>query len=314
MANQPETATWEAGVYQLETTDPVEGGLGGVSNEPIRQLGNRTKYLKDQIERIEGYGFKFKDVVEHTSGSLVLNQNDVGKLYTLDSTTVTIGGNKITLPDSDDIEDGTHIGVLFIKELSFLVQPAAGDTIVGGNKTFANAGDFTIFVSKGNKWYKISDIDRNNEVPAGTVVAFAANSVPTGYLRCDGSNAHRPTYAKLFAAIGTTFGAGDGSTTFGLPDLRGEFIRGWDNGRGVDTGRVFGSAQTDELKSHLHTTAAKFSGSSNTYPSTGGNVIGSNLATGSTVGELVNPHTITTTSGGVETRPRNVALLYLIKF
>jgi phage-related tail fiber protein len=62
----------------------------------------------------------------------------------------------------------------------------------------------------------------------------------------------RTTYADLFAAIGTTFGVGDGSTTFGIPDLRGEFARGWDDARGVDTGRTFGSAQAEDFKAHTH--------------------------------------------------------------
>ncbi|WP_414500070.1 phage tail protein [Zymobacter sp. IVIA_12111.31 C1] len=80
-------------------------------------------------------------------------------------------------------------------------------------------------------------------VPAGTVIHVAMSNAPEGYLAANGSAVSRQTYARLFAAIGTTFGGGDGSTTFNLPDLRGEFIRGWDNGRGVDSGRQIGSWQ-----------------------------------------------------------------------
>lgn len=80
-------------------------------------------------------------------------------------------------------------------------------------------------------------------MPAGTVLHMAASAPPTGWLKCNGAAISRTTYARLFAAIGTQYGAGNGSTTFGLPDLRGEFLRGWDDGRGVDTGRVIGSAQ-----------------------------------------------------------------------
>jgi len=58
--------------------------------------------------------------------------------------------------------------------------------------------------------------------PAGTVVDYAGSAAPTGWLICDGSNVSRATYPTLFANIGTTFGAGDGSTTFGLPDCRGK--------------------------------------------------------------------------------------------
>lgn len=97
-------------------------------------------------------------------------------------------------------------------------------------------------------------LDHLPSTQAGEVAFFARNTAPTGYLKANGAAVSRTAYATLFAAIGTTFGAGDGSTTFNLPDLRGEFIRGWDDGRGVDSGRAFGSYQTDEIKSHKHTT------------------------------------------------------------
>jgi microcystin-dependent protein len=64
-----------------------------------------------------------------------------------------------------------------------------------------------------------------------------------GVLFCDGSTVSRTTYAELFSAISTVYGSGDGSTTFNLPDLRGEFIRSMDVGRGVDSGRFLGTWQ-----------------------------------------------------------------------
>lgn len=88
--------------------------------------------------------------------------------------------------------------------------------------------------------------------PAGTVIWYAKNSAPTGYLKANGAAVSRATYAALFTAIGTTFGAGDGSTTFNVPDLRGEFIRGWDDARGVDSGRAIGTAQAANIASHTH--------------------------------------------------------------
>ena len=79
--------------------------------------------------------------------------------------------------------------------------------------------------------------------PAGVVMAFGGSTAPTGWLECDGSAVSRSTYSDLFSAIGTNFGVGDGTSTFNLPDTRGEFIRGWDNSRGVDSGRGIGSFQ-----------------------------------------------------------------------
>lgn len=79
--------------------------------------------------------------------------------------------------------------------------------------------------------------------PAGAVLHFAMAAAPAGWVVCDGAAISRATYAALFAAIGTLYGAGNGVTTFNLPDLRGEFIRGYDRGRGVDVGRVMGGRQ-----------------------------------------------------------------------
>lgn len=136
-------------------------------------------------------------------------------------------------------------------------------------------------------------------VPAGTVIFHSANTAPTGFIKANGAAVSRSTYADLFTAIGTTFGVGNGSTTFNVPDLRGEFPRGWDDSRGVDSGRAFGSAQSDELKSHFHYTgtASRVANGSWGVYSAGGTT---DSSSGST--------------GGVETRPRNIALLACIKY
>ncbi|WP_304349761.1 tail fiber protein [Comamonas testosteroni] len=84
----------------------------------------------------------------------------------------------------------------------------------------------------------------SDHVPTGTVIMFSTSALPAGYLKCDGSAVSRTTYAKLFAVLGTLYGAGNGSSTFNLPDLRGEFPRFWDDARGVDPSRACGSWQT----------------------------------------------------------------------
>jgi phage-related tail fiber protein len=142
-------------------------------------------------------------------------------------------------------------------------------------------------------------------IPTGQIIHVALSSAPTGYLKANGAAVSRSTYATLFAAIGTTFGAGDGSTTFNLPDLRGEFVRGWDDSRGIDSARTFGSAQTDAFKSHSH---VHRTGSGN-----GGSTLAAmrtlaiNVFDSSSTDEIQN-------TGGAETRPRNIALLACIKF
>ncbi len=141
--------------------------------------------------------------------------------------------------------------------------------------------------------------------PAGFVEAYAGSTAPAGWLKCNGAAVSRTTYANLFAAIGTTYGAGDGSTTFNVPDLRGEFVRGWDDSRGVDAGRGIGSWQADDFKSHAHEQRHGYYQSSDFYDSS--SAYGNN---GGWVAETA-PWQYT---GGAETRPRNVALMYVIKY
>lgn len=154
----------------------------------------------------------------------------------------------------------------------------------------------------------------------GMVASFATPSAPTGWLVCDGSAVSRTTYSTLFSRLGTLYGAGDGSSTFNLPDLRNEFVRGSSPTRSV------GSKQADSLRSHEHTGTTDVSGS-HTHPLPA-DVSGEVVDRYGTVlvgqGDSTTPgveasgehsHTFTTDStGGSETRPRNIALLYCIKY
>lgn len=97
-------------------------------------------------------------------------------------------------------------------------------------------------------------------MPPGMISARGTATVPTGWLYCNGQAVSRTTYAKLFAAIGVAFGGGNGTTTFNVPDLRGQFLRGWDNGRNLDTGRVLGTNQTDQVEAHTHTISVTAAG------------------------------------------------------
>ena len=162
-------------------------------------------------------------------------------------------------------------------------------------------------------------------IPTGMIAPFAMSSPPTGWLECNGATISRSTYATLFAAIGTTYGAGDGSSTFVLPDLRATFIRGFDNSRGIDTGRTFGSFQDQgipAMKGDIHdshgysrTNTNAVSGFTNVFEGVGtsswrtsiesvsGNYAEIRFDSTRIVPDA--PH------GGV--RPRNLALMYMIK-
>jgi len=182
--------------------------------------------------------------------------------------------------------------------------------------------------------------DPVSSVPTGAVFYFAMNSVPTGYLACDGSAVSRSTYANLYTAIGDTFGAGDGSTTFNLPNLMGEFIRGFNgSGSGKDSGRVFGSQQDDAITEHNHYMARNSSGTGGTssagstsvlsgyynfaFVQSGatqeglcGNYVEAN-ASGAcqniAVGDVYHLDSSSSTTTEAETRPTNVSLLACIK-
>ena len=178
-------------------------------------------------------------------------------------------------------------------------------------------------------------------VPTGSVFCIAANTVPTGYVKCNGASYSRTgTYAALFAVIGTTYG-GSGSN-FNVPDLRGEFVRGFDDSRGVDSGRSINDPQGGQNASHNHSVSlttsttsltgsingisesfGSFGGSaSGVFSKVGGNTLGgtpgnpdSNACGGVNFNGNHN-HSVsgnTANQGGNESRPRNIAMLYIIK-
>jgi len=172
--------------------------------------------------------------------------------------------------------------------------------------TSATTGNLAQFTATGaieDSSESIASVILAAALPSGTINNFAGSSAPSGWLECDGSAVSRTDFSNLFDAIGSLYGPGDGISTFNLPDLRGEFVRGWDNGRNVDSGRSLGSNQGDEFRSHSH--GVTNSDRTRVDPPFSGLVKGF-LPSGGDVGG-------TTTEGGDETRPRNLALMYIIK-
>jgi microcystin-dependent protein len=169
-------------------------------------------------------------------------------------------------------------------------------------------------------------------VPAGTIVAYAGpiGSVPAGWLVCDGAAVSRTQNALLFGSIGISWGSGDGSTTFNLPDLSGRFLRGVDkdgNGTpsatprdpdreariaaspGGNTGNNVGSLQIDEFTSHTHNAAANTSFVLTHVPQNGLNTI--HVLSGASVDLDISQ--TTAPRGGSETRPKNAYVMWIIK-
>jgi phage-related tail fiber protein len=148
----------------------------------------------------------------------------------------------------------------------------------------------------------------NFGVPIGAVFHLATSTVPTGYLKCNGDTVPNGSgtiqgvtadFSALYASLGSTYGSAGK-----LPDLRGEFIRGFDDGRGIDTGRTMGSNQVDSFKTHRHLVPNLTQYIPNRTGVTGPhskNDGGINVE-------------YTDYQGGTETRPRNVALMPVIKY
>lgn len=151
-------------------------------------------------------------------------------------------------------------------------------------------------------------INSTRPVPAASVFYLATTTVPYGYLEANGQAVSIATYNALWIALGQP---NNGNGTFNIPDLRGEFIRSWDNGRGVDPGRVFRSVQGSQNADHTHSYV-------DTYyreawgPNGNGPGIGSNRTDYDNYD--YNYTRNTNGSGGSEARPRNVALMPIIKW
>lgn len=166
-------------------------------------------------------------------------------------------------------------------------------------------------------------------LPAGTVLPFAGENAPAGWAICDGSTINRVDNQELFAAIGTIHGEGDGSTTFHLPDYRGRFLRGADNGAGRDgeaasrtaantggaTGDNVGSVQDDSMQGHWHQIGMQsWNGialSGGNYPAYNNNAL--NYFRNATVRDTVADGVNGTPKTGPETRTKNANINYIIK-
>jgi len=165
----------------------------------------------------------------------------------------------------------------------------------------------------------------NEKTPVGTVNYFARQFPPEGWLLCDGRAVSRDVFADLFNMLGASFGTGDGSTTFNLPDLRGEFIRGYDDGRGVDSDREFGSTQKGSAiaidTSKDCVAVAGLHNNTDELATTARKIAGLDEVSTGTYTGIVADYTSTNVSGDSYdevfmgmARPRNVALLACIKY
>lgn len=147
-------------------------------------------------------------------------------------------------------------------------------------------------------------IEGTSNISIGSIFLHGSQIVPDGYLKCDGAAVSRTTYVDLFNTLGTIYGSGNGTTTFNVPDMRGYFARGWDDGRGIDGGRAIGTLQDDEIKAHHHNLKTQ------TQRISIHDISQELLGTSASASDKG----LMSDAGGSETRPKNIALPYYIKY
>jgi len=291
-----------AAVIQGQLTDAVYDGTDIVLLDQLpnafgvtsQQFDNSTKLATTAF--IQGVGFQFSGAFGLNASTTLNASTHAGALVVATNTSVI----NVTLPLASSMPAKSVIKFWSYGAGGMSIVAAGSDSILlpAVNTTFPLLmGASVTLASNGVAgWYAI---DMSATSPAGAIIQVASLTVPLGYLKANGAAVSRVSYASLFAVIGTVFGVGDGSTTFNVPDLRGEFIRGVDDGRGVDVNRTLGSFQAQDIQPHTHTVYS--SGNNTSYGYQG---------TGSGPGVYV----ATTSAGVTETRPRNVALLHCIKY
>ncbi|MFP1727354.1 phage tail protein [Lonsdalea quercina] len=308
MAELTEKAEWTDGIYQLETSDPVVGGPGGISNRQAQELAYRTRYLKDNLDATSAGLAQHEAAADpHTQYAPKLNPTFSGMpkaptpasdsnsdqlattafvksvvaalvdgspaaLDTLKELSVALGNdphfattitNSIaqkaplnspalsgipTAPTAEQSVNTTQIATTaFVKSaINALVDgsPAALDTLKELSAALGNDANFAATVTnslsgkmeKSQNGADIPDkarflenlgLGEGSALPVGTPIPWPSATVPAGWLQCNGSSFTAAQYPKLAQAY----------PGLKLPDLRGEFIRGWDSARGIDSGR-----------------------------------------------------------------------------
>lgn len=306
-------------VTTYNQSPPSDDGQTNAANEIEWQkhLDNIGGPLKTTIESINTKLLAHLDngPDDAKSSNYTIVASDYGKLIRCTATltlTVTASlGTGFTCTIKNDSASG-----------QVTISPAGGDTIDDSANISLSPNQWAV-IHGDETSSNYSIISNNNAtgaitLPAGIVMAWPdteANIPANDFLYCDGDAVSRTTYSELFNVIGVKYGNGDGSTTFNLPDYRGEFLRGLDDTASNDpdaasrtdrgdgtTGDNVGTKQDHQLDSHTHNANARDA----REDPTGGNEF-AGLDGGSD-----NPDLITDPTGGNETRPRNVAVLYVI--
>ncbi|HFG3171554.1 tail fiber protein [Escherichia coli] len=249
MANLPETPQWEEGIYQIEVSDPVLGGPDGISNRQGKQLASRTLYLKQQVEK------GGSDLAKHIAAA------DPHTQYAPKASPTFTGTPTAPTPANSDNSKKLATTEFVAKALAALAgsAPETLDTLkeladaLGNDPNFATTvlNKLAEKLAKDQNGADIPDpalfvknlgLGEGSALPVGVPVPWPSATPPTGWLKCNGAPFSAEEYPKLAKAY----------PKLKLPDLRGEFIRGWDDGRGVDSARLLLSSQAASILEHNH--------------------------------------------------------------
>lgn len=315
----------------------------GTPTGPTQKVNDATKNLAT-TEFVELSKRNYSGPVLGFSSSMTLTASQSGRLYQANANNLTV-----TLPAAADAPGGTAYAFRNPTGSTLSITASSGSIVAGVTLAtlVLQSGEYVELVSNSNTGWFVSSrgklaetptVDAMNAAltaaaPPGEVSHFALSSAPTGWLPRNGAAYSRTAYAALFAAIGTKFGAGDGSTTFNVPDDRELIDRAWTDGlNAADSGRVLFSTQAGQNEAHVHDGTANSGGAhahatvftreriAAEFLTTGGNaVFGDQMSDGTqtlttttapahTHGLTINP------AGGNETRMANRAYLACIKY
>ena len=314
MATLIESSIWEPGIYQIEESDLVAGGPSGLSNQPQKELANRTVWLKNQIE---GIGLTIVNANKSLS-----TEECARKIVYVDANSASVA---ITLPTPDIAQANFRVVIFTGRVLGPQVTVNIPDQVTtqGVTKTslFMGMDERLELIWTGTTWFMVNY--NGNFYEVGTPVFDYKTRLNT--VIADGQLLTRADYPRLWEFVQTLgasliddltwnntagrkgfFSTGTNSSNFRVPDLRSMFIRGLDLGAGISLARIPnpvtpGGYEADEFKQHTHT----FDGH-NPNNSVGGSGDGNHWKVGA-------PQTNVGNAGGSETRPKNIGLIPLIK-
>lgn len=304
MANLAEQPVWEQGIYQIEVTDTVHAGPPdvaqriGVANAGCMQLANRTGWLRQQIENV------MTPIVSVLVSNAAMDAINATSVWSVGqgvlNPPLAIGG----IIEHAELADGSAI------QRAYRIAPAG--TFLTKHIRIRRTGAWSVWTADG------PDV--------GDLVIQSHNSELPDRIEASGAALSRASYADLFDRVGVTYGEGDGASTFNIVDSRAEFLRGWDSGRGLDVGRVFGSAQdgtklTGEVltlasNDGLYVTIRNSDVTTETerFSDTGGGHTTARVTTGGKLENNLHPAADTGLRKIVATHPRNIAQQFCVKY